>query len=246
MSVPNEMSFLPDDYLDRKAQRRSNVMCALLAVIVIGTIGAAFTVTERMNRTVDDENAAVTAQYTEAAKEITQVQQLQTKQRQMAHEAELSASLLEKVPRSTILAEITNALPPGVSLLDFVLDAKRRPPAVPTPDKMKSILPPNGMAVADSAPVLAEPMEYDVTLKLTGIADTDVQVSSFISQLSHSKLLTDVNLLISDEYAMADQKLRRFQLEMKLSPTADVGVAEVTGGSGGSANGALASVKEKP
>ena len=54
----------------------------------------------------------------------TQVQQMQEKQRTMAHQAELTASLLEKVPRSFILAEITNGMPGGVSLLDFQLEAR--------------------------------------------------------------------------------------------------------------------------
>jgi Tfp pilus assembly protein PilN len=219
MTVPNQLSFLPDDYLDRKAQRRSNVLCAMLAVIVIATIGAAFSVTERMNRTVDQENAAVTAEYTEAAKQITQVQDLQNKQRMMAHEAELSASLLEKVPRSMILADVTNALPAGVSLLDFGLDAKRRAPA---PDKNKQAANPAAPQPIVTEPALADPVEYDVSIKLTGVADTDVQVSTFISQLSHCKLLKDVNLLISDEYSIGEQKLRRFQLEMNLNPSADV------------------------
>ena len=29
-AAPNELSFLPDDYLERKARRRTNAICAVL------------------------------------------------------------------------------------------------------------------------------------------------------------------------------------------------------------------------
>ena len=60
------------------------------------------------------------------AQRIRQADMMQEKQRTMARQAELAASLLEKVPRSFILAEITNAMPPGVSLIDFNLESKLR------------------------------------------------------------------------------------------------------------------------
>ena len=46
---------------------------------------------------------------------------MEEKQRTMQHQAELTASLLEKVPRTKILAKITNGIPQGVSLLDFAM-----------------------------------------------------------------------------------------------------------------------------
>src|SRR3954471_11271318 len=123
MAAPNELSFLPDDYLERKQRRRTNAICAVLFCVVIGAIGSAFWVTERSMREIDQQASAVDQQYTEAAKRIEQFQELQEKQRTMAHQAELTASLLEKVPRSFVLAEITNGLPEGISLLDLALDA---------------------------------------------------------------------------------------------------------------------------
>ena len=45
MAAPNELSFLRDDYLERKARRRTNAICAVLFCVVISAIGGAFTVT---------------------------------------------------------------------------------------------------------------------------------------------------------------------------------------------------------
>src|SRR5690349_8955753 len=126
MTSPNQLSFLPDDYLERKQRRRSNVICAGLFVIVLAAVCAAFVLRERVTRTLIAKHENVKRQYEEAAKRLEQVQQMQEKQKRMAHQAELTASLIERVPRSFVLAEVTNALPPGVSLLDMTLDSKER------------------------------------------------------------------------------------------------------------------------
>src|SRR5438876_10790009 len=95
MTSPNQLSFLPDDYLERKTQRRTNVICAVLFVIVLVMISLAFTITERSIRIVEKQHTEVEKQYAEAAGRLEQVKQMQEKQRTMAHQAELTASLLE-------------------------------------------------------------------------------------------------------------------------------------------------------
>lgn len=220
---PNQLSFLPDDYLERKARRRTNVICASLFVVVSLALGAAFTLDQRANRQVQAREAEVDQRYAEAAKRIVQVEQMQEKQRQLARQAELSASLLEKVPRSFILAQITNALPAGVSLLEFKLESKvRTDPTTPARTAFEQRKAEVESQKKNASPPPPEPKRYDVTMKLAGVAQTDVQVAQFINKLAQSPLLEDVNLLVSDQYTQGDDKLRRFELEMMLRPEAEV------------------------
>jgi Tfp pilus assembly protein PilN len=230
MSAPNQLSFLPDDYLELKAQRRTNVICAILFLIVMLAIGSAFAITERSLRKVEAEHAAVEKQYAEAARRIKQVQELQQKQRTMAQQAELAASLLERVPRSFLLAELTNSLPVNTALLDLKMESKLRPrpAAVVDPTKSAADLRREARArkasgadtKAEKPPAVAK--EYDVTLRLTGVAPTDVQVASFIAKLNQSKLVRDVNLIISDAWNSEGQQLRKFQIDMQVNPLAQV------------------------
>jgi len=230
MSAPNQLSFLPDDYLARKAQRRTNIFCGVLFTVVMTAIGVTFSITEKKVRQVERQHDVVEADYAEAAKRIEQVQQLQAKQRQMAHQAELTSSLLEKVPRSFVLAEITNALPAGVSLVDFAMDSKVHQGAAPPPKQgfeTKAFTP--GQTPPKTEPVM-EAKTYDVTMKLTGLATTDVQVAQFISKLSSSSLFRDVNLVVTEVYQLPNQAgvqtnevvMRRFQIELSMNPNADV------------------------
>ena len=213
MSGSDPLSFLPEDYLERKVQRRTIVICGILAGIVIAAIGSAFSITERTNREAEQQHNAVVQQYSEAAREIDQVQLIERKQAQMARRAELAASLLEKIPRSNILAEVHNAAPDDVSLTEFTLASTRRTPAAgaPAPDAKK--------ADPQAAP---DPIAYDVSIHVTGIAPNNVQVAEFIRRLGESPLLKDVNLVISDESLVKEQKVLHFTVEMSLNDQADV------------------------
>jgi Tfp pilus assembly protein PilN len=229
MGAPNELSFLPDDYLERKQRRRTNAICAILFCVVIGAIGGAFTVTERSMREIEKQYTDVEQQYTDAARRIEQVQQMQDKQRTMAHQAELTASLLEKVPRSFILAEITNGIPSGVSLLDFsmasVTSTKAAAPTAKTAFEVRQaeINAANGNNTI-SALATAQAKVYDVNMKITGVAPNDGQVAQFIAKLDRSTMFQDVNLVFTDEFKESerDVKLRKFQIEMTLNPAAKI------------------------
>ena len=222
-NAPNELSFLPDDYLERKVRRRTNAICAILAIAAMGSIGTAFSLSERSMRDIEKRHAEVDRAYNEAALRIEQADRMRAQQRQVVRRAELAAALLEKVPRSNILAEYTNALPAGLSLLDLAMESKERnnpaPAAAPAQQTTFTQKPAGGAPAAAPQPVATS---YDVYLKLTGIAHTDVQVAQFISKLNHSKLLKDVNLVVSESFAQGDQNLRQFKIEMTLNPDAEV------------------------
>jgi Tfp pilus assembly protein PilN len=222
----NQLSFLPDDYLERKAQRRTNAICAVLFVIVLLGLGLSFTISEQASARLEDEWARVQGQRIAAARRIEQARQMQDKEKRMAHQAELSASLLEHVPRSYVLAQITNALPAGVSLLDLQMDSKPRDAGKPveapkTMYEQKKAA--QAAASAAAAPLPSVPKVYDVTIKLTGVCNNDAQVAAFMSQLSKKDVFSDVNLLITDQYKHGNEdSLRKFQIELALNNDAEV------------------------
>jgi hypothetical protein len=222
MSSPNQLSFLPDDYLETKRQRRTNVVCAVLFLGMMGAIGTAFSVIEKSLREVEKQHQEVNRHYAEAAKSIEQVKQMQDKQRKMGQQAELASSLLEKVPRSFLLAEVTNAMPAGVSLMDVRLESKIRQSAASTGGKSQFELKKAAAEAGKKAAAAPQAKLYDVTMKVFGVADNDVQVAQFMAKLNTSHLLQDVNLVISDEHSIGETKMRKFEVEMAINPNAEV------------------------
>jgi hypothetical protein len=193
-------------------------------------IGTAFSYIEKELRAVEKQHQEVSRLYADAAKNIEQVKQMQEKQRKMGQQAELAASLLEKVPRSFLLAELTNSMPAGVSLMDVRMESKVRTKEAPAGGKTQYELKRAAMeANSGHRPATPAPQAkaYDVTLKVLGMADNDVQVAQFMAKLNTSQLLEDVNLVISDEFEVSNHKMRRFEIEMNLNPMAEIAPGSV-------------------
>jgi Tfp pilus assembly protein PilN len=218
---PNQLSFLPDDYLERKASRRANLVCGTLSLLVIGAIGSAFYLKERSMRDINVRASEVDKDYATAAARIEQVQLLHSKQRQIVQHAELAAALVERIPRSNILAEFTNCMPPGASLLELTMDSRPRVTAGPvgTAFEQKKA----ALEAKQRGAGTPETPKLDVYLKITGVAENDVQVSDFIAKLNQSRLFREVNLVVSEVFLQdKTSDLRKFQIEMMLNPDAEV------------------------
>lgn len=232
MTAPNELSFLPDDYLEQKWKRRANVVCALLALLTAGVIGAGFYWMRTHHNKIEAHFQDVDTQYVDAARKIEQVKKMHEQQREVVQHAELAAALVEKVPRSNILAEITNSLPPGVSLVDLDMTSRVRVASTPVGgssfEQHKAAI----QGQNNESSLAAKPPQYDVNLKIGGIAQNDSQVAQLISRLSHSNLFQDVNLIVTDSWVNpksdpqksddSREVLRRWQIEMALNPQAEV------------------------
>jgi hypothetical protein len=229
MSAPNELSFLPEDYLEQKYARRAMILCAALFLIVAGGLGFWWQVRSKANAKVVAEFNEVNNNYVEAARKIEQVKRMHEQQREVVHHAELAASLVERVPRSNMLAEITNALPVGVSLIDIAMVSTPRAGAAPATSSFAQHQAEIVQQNADALGLGTKPSEFDIKLKFTGVARDDIQVAQLISRLSHNNMFRDVNLIVSDTFAEQQSgtnakstNLRRWQMEMMINPSAEV------------------------
>lgn len=232
MGSPSQLSFLPEDYLERKAQRRANAICAVLFLLVMGGITSAFVMSERQTRETDQQYEAVDGQYLSEAKRLQQVRQMTEKQKRISHQADLAASLLERVKRHDILAEVTNAADAaGVKLLDLKMESKVRVKAQPVEAPKNAYEAKKAARQAankPAGPALPQPKLFDVSFSLSGAAQNDVQVSNFLARLSTSPLFRDANLVISDDFKIGEEKVRRFQIDMVLSPDAETRAASLS------------------
>lgn len=230
-------SFLPEDYLEQKAERRTNLISLTLFAIVMVAVFAAFLVTNRQWSKAKADRAAINAQYRDKAAQIEQLNELEEQRDAMLNKAELAAALVERVPRSILLAELINRMPPRVGMLEFELKSEKVVPPRQTP-KPKSIgrlrgaqraLTRSEAAKQRNKPKRIEPPRYRVSIRLVGVAPTDLEVSHYIAALNAQPLLQAVRLEYSEQKDDDDTvTMRKFAIKMTLNPDMDVSKAAST------------------
>ncbi|MFM9958912.1 MAG: PilN domain-containing protein [Phycisphaerales bacterium] len=226
---PIDASFLPEDYLERRAEARTNLISiALFVVVTLGVIGAFF-VTSRQWNDVKSYQQAVNVRYTQAAKDIEQLKQLEKQKTDLLEKAEVTTALIERVPRSILLAELVNRMPSKMTLLSIEVASARLdkpvrqygapPPASKDGGKSLSGKAANDKKKADK-PVVTAP-RFDHKIILIGVSRTHNEVARYVSNLQECAMLTGVDLIFSEQTKIESQTMNRFRVEAVLRPEAD-------------------------
>lgn len=213
MATPN--SFLPEDYLDRKIARRTNLICVGLFLVMIAAIGAAFFVQNRQDVGTRTELVDVNDAFTMRAEQLRQIKELQDRQQQMIEKAKVVRQLVERVPRSIILAEMVNNMPPALSLLEFDLETK----ATPAPRNLTAIDRAKAKQAKDKAKEAgkAQIVPRQVFVNIEGIAKKENQITEFMGNLTHHPLFLGVGLEFIEKDTIEQTDLFRFRITMELN-----------------------------
>jgi Tfp pilus assembly protein PilN len=231
-------SFLPQDYIQRKAELRANIIClSLFGVVMFGIVGAFF-VTNRQWLQVRRERQAITVQYTQQAARIEQLKNLESQKAEMMAKAEVTTALIEKVPRSILMAEIVTRMPEDLALLELHLASKRvregpaprqaqQATARAANDRNAQIRTLGGRAgaqrpgAAAAAPERIAPPRFEYTLKIIGVARANNNIADFLAALKACSLLDDVELKYIKTSTIDRVEFRHFEIEATLRRDAD-------------------------
>lgn len=226
--MAKNMSFLPEDYLKSRLERRTNIICITLFVVVLVVTVGAFLMKKRHLAEAEALHRSTRRQVEDAARRIEQMEELKTRKAQMMRKARLTAMLIERVPRSVVLAELINNMPPALSLVDLELDTRivrdMTPKAKTAMDRAKDSA--KARLAADVEEIEVPPTQ--VTISLSGVAPTDVQVAQFITALNRHEMFSDVHLLVTETTTVEDQTMRKFRIELVVNQDIDITTVEPT------------------
>ena len=209
----SKIDFLPNDYVQQRNSNRANFLYLVLLVAVMASIGIMFLVIKVRQRSVHKELTAITVSMAKAREQIELVDQLQAKGKGLLQTASITTGLPDLVPRTIILACLTNNLPEGVSLLDLKITDK----AVVS-EAVEEI---SKSQYAAASAALSKSLKNDyaparvvnTNIEITGIAPSDIEVAKYIAKIGDSFLLDSVGLVESKEYVIDEIKFRRFKLQ---------------------------------
>lgn len=233
-------SFLPEDYVTRKADSRANFMCLFLFVVVMAGVVSAFFVTNRQWESVREEQAAINTAYEAESKKIDQLKALEDQRSTMLERAEITTALIEKAPRSLLTAELVTRMPEGITLLEANLASKRvvsKPVEAAGADvksrsrtassksskskSSKSSKSAKGGAKAEE-PAAPRPQapKFETTLALVGVAGSNKEIADYLAGLKACGMLESVELAYIKETVMNNLTLRKFQIDAKVLASA--------------------------
>lgn len=218
----DKVSFLPEDYQKQQRQRRTNLISIGLFIVVMAAIVTAFAFTDRQRAQVHAQLQEVNDQFADAARRLEQLDQLQLRKKQIIRKANVTAVLLERVPRSLILAELVNHMPAEVSLLELKLQTQAAKVHRSTLTALKKAKKEkkkkkDQQSETGDGPQLPQIKPTEALLQLVGVAETDVQVAQYMRALGGSSMFTELNLVFSQEVTLDKHPLRKFRIDMKLN-----------------------------
>jgi hypothetical protein len=230
-------SFLPEDYLQKKAERRAIAISLFLFLVVgIGIVGAFF-VTYRQWWLVKTTVEEVNRDFAAESKKIDQLKVLEAQRDELKEKADVTLSLVERVPRSILMAELINRMPKQLTLTEFSLKSKRIIEAPKVRKEVSSIAGPQTLAAikqgqTSSAAAAAEsapkppPPKFDFRLELVGLSSTDDDVADYYQRLVACPLLDHVDMIFSSDIVVDEVSMRKFRIEASIKPAADARTIE--------------------
>lgn len=221
-------SFLPEDYVKRKAENRTNLLSLVLFAVVMLAVFGAFMFTNQRWSEVKDRQEQINVQYRAAALDITELQELEQQKEEMLGRAELAAALVERVPRSILLAELINRMPGRMTIQRFELESKRlatisRPNIPQTAGGGKRLAPKSAPTLADAATgaVTVSAPRFEVNVSIVGFAQSNREIARYLEELGRYPLLERVRLDYIEEKEQDGRMVHEFRVEMQVDPDAD-------------------------
>jgi Tfp pilus assembly protein PilN len=211
----SNINFVPDDYVQSNESHRANLMCLVLFCVVMAGLAGSFVTIKMRQRACRAQELQVNAKMTKVEESIKKFEDLQIRRQAMTRTALTTADLLEPVPRSVLLASLTNNLPPGTSLIRLNVVQKESPKT--SGDRSRNTHQAGqgrGRADAEGKPSGEKALE--TRMEIEGVAPSDLQVASYIENLSGSILLDSVALVESKETKVDKTVYRQFKLTAML------------------------------
>lgn len=210
----SKVNFVPDDYIQNSQSRRTNMMYIVLFSLLMVALGSVFMTIKIRQRASDAVEKRIDAQLAQKREDIARIEQIQAKRKQILKTALTTVDLLEPVPRSVLLASLTNNLPHGVSFLKLSLVQKE--PKRKTVTASSNYGKAKGKKAKASRPKVSKEKSLDTLIDIEGVAPSDLQVAFYIENLNNSYLIDNVTLVESKEHKIKDTTFRQFKLKAML------------------------------
>ncbi len=232
MNALKQDSFLPEDYVKSKGERRANMLSlTLFGVMMLAVVGAFFA-TNRKWMSVRNEQRSINAMYVREAEKIEELKSLEKQRSEMITKAEVTAALVERVPRSVLFAELVRRMPEDLTLTALELKSEEMKVARGS-SRSSGVRTLTGSAGSKSkskskskdkneeAESTVFIPQFNQSLRIVGVGLENDDIADYIENLRACELLESVELKFIKESKIDGVLLRSFELGAQIRKGAD-------------------------
>jgi hypothetical protein len=194
-------------------------MYIVLFAVMMMALGGSYVAIMIRQRACMASERVVNDELAKMQQAIKQFEDLQDKRSEMMKTALTTAELIEPIPRSIVLASLTNNLPQGVSLSKLEL-IQKQPKTGNNSTSTSKYQAAQKATQGDSEAGKEEPVNpeklLETHIEIGGVAPSDLQVAAYIERLGQSTLVDTVALVESKEFKVEDNTFREFKLTAML------------------------------
>ncbi|MEM8757404.1 MAG: PilN domain-containing protein [Planctomycetota bacterium] len=224
-----DSSFLPEDYVRSKGERRANLLSLSLFGVMMFAVVAAFFATNKRWMTVRSEKQSINAAYVREAGKIDELKALEQQRDDLIKKAEVTAALVERVPRSLIFAQIVSRMPRDVKLLELELESELikqsttarktgKSAGVRTLSGSGGSSKPGAGKDESDAPLVPQ---YRQSLSMVGVGLSNDDIADYIEALRDCAILDNIELQYIKRQKIEGVELRKFELLAKVRGDVD-------------------------
>lgn len=195
-----ELDFLPKWYSQLQRRRRLLALQIWMSLLLIGGLGLSLFLVQRNQRGAAQALDSLQVQLTQTRSQLQQMDRLEELKRAWGQKAEVLRQLGVHVESARLVGKLSDAMPDSVSLLGLVSEAEETPVVL------------SAAARAALKDPTKPPMERRLRVRLQGVAPTDVEMATFLTELTRVPFLDQVQLSFVRERPDPSQPLREFEI----------------------------------
>ncbi len=199
------MNLLPDYYVKKRYRDRVDLICVVLFAVIMAVIIGAELFSSGKTEKIQAEYAEVTREYSAAGDFVKKdFFELQGRKQAMLRQAQAAAEKEDMIPRSYVLAVVTNACPENLALKEILLKTTDPNLQAARGRAVKRVTSGPKAKAEEEKPKLPMVIEVD----LQGQARRDSDVTKLYSTLKAHPLMDKVDLQYTREEG-ADSRAKR-------------------------------------
>jgi Tfp pilus assembly protein PilN len=206
-----DIEFLPAWYTGLLKKRRMVRLQVWLTLAIAAWLGLWVFLADRNQRNAESAVASLKGQILQTDSQIQQMERLEVLRKQWRQQAEVLEKLGLHVESSRLLGRIAEALPAGVSFMGMNVDFEESPVQL-TAAARAAMKDPN-----------ATIMDRRIRVRLQGVAPTDVDLATFLTELSKTPFFDHIAPTYAKDRREAGHILREFEVTFTVGLTPSMG-----------------------